>query len=236
MKASDEEVKVSIIIPTKNEVLSVCDVIQSIYESNIPNSEIILVDGHSTDGTVDKVKISFDHVRIVLQEDEGKGNGMRLGAEQARGNILIFIDADGSHDPSDIIKLYQPIQNNEAEMVVGSRGRGGSDELHGDITKFLRMTGSDFIGLLGNYRFNVRLTDYQNGFRAIKKNIFLKLNLKEKHTTIEQEMGFKALHYGYRIKEIPSHEYARKAGESKISLRRVWFRYIYTAILYLFKK
>ncbi|HJO63674.1 MAG TPA: glycosyltransferase family 2 protein, partial [Desulfobacterales bacterium] len=115
---------ISIIIPAKNEASTICDVISSIYDCNIKNYEIILVDGHSTDGTVDKVKNTFDRVKIVLQEDEGKGNGMRLGSEQAKGNILIFIDADGSHDASDIIKLCQPIQDDEADMVVGSRGRG----------------------------------------------------------------------------------------------------------------
>ena len=151
-----------------------------------------------------------------------------------RGDIIVFIDADGSHDPDDIPELIKPIIEGRVDHMTASRMRGGSDELHGDFSKFFRMMGSDIITLGINYRFNVRLTDCQNGFRAIKTEVARKLDLKENITTIEQEMIIKTLKKGYSMGEIPSHEYERKYGESCISLQKVWFRYVYSWLKYLF--
>jgi dolichol-phosphate mannosyltransferase len=85
-----------------------------------------------------------------------------------------------------------------------------------------------------NYRFGVRLTDSQNGFRAIRRDAALSLGLQENITTIEQEMIIKTLKKGYRITEVPAHEYARKYGDSNIKLGKVWFRYVYSWLKYLF--
>ena len=95
------------------------------------------------------------------------------------------------------------------------------------------MLGSDIITLSINKRFGVKLTDTQNGFRAIRATTARSLNLQEDITTIEQEMGIKTLHAGYRVSEIPSHEYERSYGDSCIKLRKVWFRYVYTWLKYL---
>ncbi|MCP3678210.1 MAG: hypothetical protein GY721_11675, partial [Deltaproteobacteria bacterium] len=92
----------------------------------------------------------------------------------------------------------------------------------------------DIITLGINYRFNVRLTDSQNGFRAIRKAVAASLGLRENITTIEQEMIMKTLRHGYRIAEVPAHEYARAHGVSRINASRVWPRYVLTWIKYLF--
>jgi hypothetical protein len=110
---------------------------------------------------------------------------------------------------------------------VGSRPKGGSDELHGDLEKFARMIGSDIITLAINYRFGVRLSDSQNGFRAIGARCARDLHLREDLTTIEQEMVMQALHRGYRLQEVPAHEYARQHGASTIVLPRVAPRYLW---------
>lgn len=67
-----------------------------------------------------------------------------MGIEHASSDIIVFIDADGSHSPDDIPGMVQPIKDGDADLVVGSRMRGGSDELHGDFLKFFRMVGSDY--------------------------------------------------------------------------------------------
>ena len=103
---------------------------------------------------------------------------------------------------------------------------GGSDELFGTFSEFIRLLGSMIITLTINYRFNVRFTDYQNGFRAIKTEVAKKINLKSNSTTIEQEMAMKCLQFGYKVSEIPSHEYKRKAGISKINVLKVSHIYI----------
>jgi hypothetical protein len=96
------------------------------------------------------------------------------------------------------------------------------------------MIGSDIILIAINYRWKCHLTDSQNGFRAVRTLAARDLNLKENITTIEQEMTMKFLKKGYKIEEIPAHEYARKHGQSSIRLRKVWFRYVWSVIKNLF--
>ena len=219
------ENKVTIIIPTKNEESSIEEIIQGIRCNINDNIEIVVVDGHSTDKTIEITRAKG--VKVKLDNGKGKGSAIRYAVENIESDILLFIDADGSHDPSDIPRLLKPLIEDECDMVVASRMRGGSDELYGTIEEFFRLVGSQIITLLINYRFGVRLTDSQNGFRAIKTSVARSLNLQENITTIEQEMSIKCLKKGYVVKEIPSHEYARKYGESKIRVWKVAHRYIW---------
>ena len=106
--------------------------------------------------------------------------------------------------------------------------------LIGDLEKLIRMVGSDIIMIGINWRFRSYLTDSQNGFRAIRRDVFLDLGLKENITTIEQEMTMKALKKGYIVCEVPTHEYKREYGKSCIVLHRVFFRYAYSALKYTF--
>lgn len=227
-----EEIKhggVTVVIPARNEAKNICDVIEGALEVC---DELIVVDGHSTDGTRD---LAADYgLRVVLDNKKGKGDAIRVGAEAATHNIVVFMDADGSHDPDDIPFLTEPIKQRRADLVIGSRGRGGSDELHGDVEKLLRMVGSDLILIGINLRWKQKLTDSQNGFRAIRKDVICALGLTENITTIEQEMTMKCLKKGFVVSEVPTHEYSRKNGSSTISLRRVWFRYIYSFVKNLF--
>jgi dolichol-phosphate mannosyltransferase len=220
---------VTLIIPAKNEAENICEVI----DRAIPYcDELVVVDGHSTDRTRELAE-SYG-ARIVLDNKKGKGDAIRVGADAATHNIVVFMDADGSHDPGDIPLLAEPIKKGKADLVIGSRGRGGSDELHGDVEKLLRMVGGDLILIGINLRWNQKLTDSQNGFRAIRKEVICSLGLTENITTIEQEMTMKCLKKGFIVDEVPTHEYARKYGDSTIRLRRVWFRYIYSFIKNLF--
>jgi hypothetical protein len=79
-----------------------------------------------------------------------------------------------------------------------------------------------------NYRWNVRLTDSQNGFRAIRRDVGRQLGLQSNLTTIEQEMLMKCLKQGYRVSEIASHEYERKWGTSKVVVWKLWFAYLWS--------
>lgn len=221
--------KVSIVIPTKNEEKMIKDIIERCRPFG---DEVLVVDGHSTDKT--REIAHFSGARVVLDNKKGKGDGLRVAFKEAKGDIVVFIDADGSHDPKNIPAMIRPIENGQADLVVGSRMRGGSDELHGDIGKFIRIVGSDIITLSINYRFGVRLTDSQNGFRAIKREVGLSLRLKENIFTIEQEMIMKALKKRYKVAEIPSHEYRRKFGQSGIVVWKVAHRYIWCLIKNLF--
>jgi dolichol-phosphate mannosyltransferase len=220
--------KTTVVISAKNEERTIGKIIE---KSKKYADEILVVDGHSRDNTR---KISEGlGARVVLDNRKGKGDAIRVGIREAKGDILVFIDADGSHDPDDMARMIQPLREDKADLVVGSRGMGGSDELHGDVEKLLRMIGSDIILIGINKRWKVSLTDSQNGFRAIKTAVARQLDLRENITTIEQEMTMKALKKGFRISEVPSHEYHREFGTSFICLRKVWFRYVWSFLINL---
>jgi dolichol-phosphate mannosyltransferase len=216
---------VTVVIPTKNEEGAIAEILDAVRPYA---NEILVIDGHSTDGT--REIAAAKNARVLLDARRGKGEALRRSFSAASHEILVFIDADGSHDPHDIPKLLAPIRRNEAEMVIGSRTRGGSDELHGTAEQLLRYVGSQLIMLAINYRFGVRLTDSQNGFRAIRKDVAAALGAKANLTTIEQEMLMRALKRGCRVVEVPTHEFERKSGVSKVSVWRLWLAYLWSLI------
>lgn len=221
--------RVFAVIPAKNEQPTIGGIVRGVRSFV---DQVIVVDGHSTDATRELARRAG--ATVLLDNGNGKGAALRMAIRELDCAVLVFVDADGSHDPQDIPRLVQPILDNKADMVVGSRSRGGSDELHGDLEQLLRMIGSDIILLAINYRWNVRLTDSQNGFRAIRAEVARALDLKENITTIDQEMTMKCLRKGYRVTETPTHEYARRYGRSVIILRKVWFRYVWNALVNIF--
>lgn len=222
------KMKVSVVIPAKNEAFTIRSIIK---EAKKHAFEVLVIDGYSTDNTQ---TIAEEEGAKIVQDIKGKGKAIQIGIKIAQGDIIVFIDADGSHDAKDIPKLILPIINDKADMVIASRCRGGSDELQGNIDRCLRLIGGALTVLIINLRWKQNLTDVQNGFRAIKKNVAKLLNLTEDITTIEQEMTMKVLKKKFRIKEIPSHEYERKYGSSTISLKKVWHRYIFSLVKNLF--
>jgi glycosyltransferase involved in cell wall biosynthesis len=194
--------------------------------------EVLLVDGNSTDGTLEYAqKVG---ARVIRDHGRGKGDAVRCGIQEARGDIVVFIDADGSHDPNHIPRLLAPILEGRADQVIGSRMLGGSEELYTNLSEFIRLVGQQIITLGINYWLHVRLTDPQNGFRAARRETLLKLDLHEDLTTVEQEITIKTLRQGFRIVEVPTHEYKRRAGQSKIRVEKVWLRYVWSWLKYLF--
>ncbi|MBI4511281.1 MAG: glycosyltransferase family 2 protein [Deltaproteobacteria bacterium] len=213
--------RISIVVPARNEHGNLVDLLPEIKRYG---DEHILVDGNSTDGTVE---LAESHgFTCVKDSGRGKGDAIRTGIATATGGILVFIDADHSHDPGDIPKLVAPILAGTADHVSGSRMRGGSDELHGTAGELLRLYGSTLITLGINLRFGTTLTDSQNGFRAIRRDVAMALDLREDITTIEQEMIVKTLRKGYRLMEVPTHEYRRRHGKSSFQVHKVAVRYV----------
>lgn len=213
---------VTVVIPSKNEAGLIGEIVDAVR----PYGEVLVVDGHSTDGTRE---IAQAHgARVVVDAGRGKGQAIRQALREATTDIVVFIDADGSHEPKDIPALVQPIAAGEADLVIASRGKGGSDELHGTFGQFIRYVGSQLIMLAINYRWRVRLSDSQNGFRAIRRDVGLALNLQSNLTTIEQEMLMRALKLGYRVTEVASHEYERRWGTSKVVVWKLWWAYLWS--------
>lgn len=214
---------VTVVIPAKDEEGSIGDIVDT---ARSYADEVLVVDGHSQDRTC---AIAIEHLARVIQDGgRGKGEAIRIAIGEATTDILVFVDADGSHDTRDIPKLIAPIESGNADLVIASRGKGGSDELHGTFEQFIRYVGSQLITLAINYRWRVSLTDSQNGFRAIRRDVASRLGLTSKVSTIEQEMLMKALKQGYRVSEVASHEYERRYGVSKIVIWKHWFAFAWS--------
>jgi dolichol-phosphate hexosyltransferase len=213
---------VTVIIPARNEE---CTIKSVIAECLNHAHEVIVVEGGSSDRTAKFAAAAG--ARVIKDQGLGKGAALRLAINEVKTSICVFVDADGSHDPLDIPLLTSPIKNGIADHVTGSRLMGGSDELHGGGDEFLRLAGSAFITCLINLRYGSRLSDSQNGFRALRTDLFRGLNLNSRHTTIEMELIMATLASDYIMSEVPTHERPRAAGFSKISLAnpRIWLSY-----------
>ena len=214
---------VTAVIPAKNEAATIAAVVR---DCRLQTPHVIVVDGRSTDDTA---RVAAEAgARVIQDGGRGKGDGIRTAIPAIATPVAVFIDADGSHDARDIPRLIAPIDAGEADHVGASRLMGGSSELHGGFDEFWRLAGSSFITACVNRRFGVRLSDTQNGFRAIRVSVLRELGLREDITTIEQEMVMRTLALGYRVGEIASHESARRAGASHIRVARVAPRYVFS--------
>ena len=203
--------KVSIIIACKNEGEGIERILQSIKKYS---EDIIVVDGHSNDGTEEMVK--KHKASFYLDNKKGRGDAVKIGIKKAKGEALVFFDADGSHDEKDIPGLIEPILKKEADMVIGSRRTGGSFDVNVNLTGIVRSAGCDFLVCLINRKFKTNLTDILYSFRAIRASTAKKLDFKSNDFGIEQEMVATCLKKGHKVLEIPSREKARGWGKSKL--------------------
>ena len=222
--------KITVVIPAYNEEKLIAEIIDRVRP--FCDDVIVSLAKNSSDRTGEIARSKG--VRIIKDRGQGKGDGMRCAINFIPEGIIVFIDADGSHIPEDIPKLTGPIQNEDFDMVIASRFLGGSEELHGDFNKFLRMFFSIVIAQIINWRFRESIMDTQNGFRAIKVGAAKKLRLKSKHTEVETEMDMKCFKKGFTIKEVPSMELARRYGESNLGLARHGPKYAWTVFKNLF--
>lgn len=216
--------KTKVVVFTKNEDKTLSPVIAGIKKYI---SSIIVVDGHSSDNTQSIAKAKG--VDVLIDQGKGKGAAIRFAIENINADILLFMDADGSHKPEEIPGLIEPILNGKADMVIASRMLGLSDEFYGNLGNLMHLCGNRLSSIIINLlwgRNEIAIRDCQNGYRAIKTRIARKLNLKENTFAIEQEMVIKCLKKKYRILEIPSHELKRKSGKSHINPLKELHRYI----------
>jgi radical SAM superfamily enzyme YgiQ (UPF0313 family) len=187
--------------------------IDSVIESVRPYADEVLV--LDAAARLSAPNLGTTGARLVQGRGLDSADAMRAALAEGKTDILVFVDPSCSHNPSDIAKLAAPIEAGECDLVIASRARGGSDERHGTFAQFVRYMGEQLVTLAINYRWKVRLTDSQNGFRAIRRSVAERLDLSWNVNTMAQETVMKALKRHYRVGEVPSHEYERPSPASK---------------------
>lgn len=217
--------RVTTVILARNEEATIA---QAVTDASRWSAIVVVMDGRSTDTTAAEAQ---EHgARVVTDEGRGKGAAIRQSLALCKTEFVVFMDADGSHDPHDIPKLVGPLASGDADLCVGSRFAGGSDELSVSVAQLVRTIGNILMNIAINKRWNVELTDTLNGFRAIRLAAALVVGLKEDTHTIEQEMVMKFLRHGFRVANAPTHEYRRQFGESHIRIWREWPRFVWCVI------
>jgi len=202
-------VKVTVVIPALNEAENLPHVLPRIPAGV---HEVVLVDGHSTDGTADVARQLWPGVRVVQQQGRGKGAALRTGFAAATGDIIIMLDADGSTDPAEIPYFV-------AALLAGADFAKGSRFLHGGGTAdmpFYRWLGNQGFVWMVRSMFGGRYTDLCYGYNAFWRHVLPYLNLDGDGFEIETMMNVRALRNGLRIVEVPSFEAKRVYGSSRL--------------------
>ncbi len=199
---------VSVIICTLNEAENLPHVLPKIPDWV---DEILLVDGNSTDNTIEVAKKLKPYIKIVTQPGKGKGDALKFGIAQAEGDIIVTMDADGSTDPFDLPKYIEPLTNGY-DFAKGSRFLNASPKM-----PLYHKFGNWVLTKTSNILFGTKYTDVCSGYNAIRKEDFLKLNLHYDGFEMEQEMVVKAKKAGLKVVEIRQIDKGRIANISKVS-------------------
>lgn len=204
--------KVSLIIPTKNEEGCIGRVLEEIPRDAV--SEVIIIDGHSTDKTVEEAKSSIKKSdKLVIQKGEGYGDAFLQGFKYAKGDVIVMMDADGSHNPHDIYAILKKIKQGFEYVMASRYMKGGKSE---DDT-IVRWFGNLFFTRLTNFVHGTHVSDSLYLYTAITRKGLEKLDLKSKGFEFCTEIVVKAHKGGLKFAEIPAIERARYAGKSKVN-------------------
>ncbi len=208
---SDSRPTVSVIVPTLNEAKNLPLVLPFLPKNWI--DEVILVDGRSTDDTVEVAKRLLPSIKVVLEKGKGKGAAMNAGYRAATGDILIVIDADGSNDPREIPRYVTALLEG-ADFVKGSRFAPGGGTT--DMPRYRKM-GNGALMLTANLLFGTKFTDLCYGYHAFWRYCLEIVQVENYNGfEIDTALYLQAAQSGLRIVEVPSFEGYRFYGVGKL--------------------
>lgn len=201
---------VTVIIPALNEAGNIGELVTEVYATL--RAEVVVVDNGSTDATAQEAQAAG--ATVVTEMRRGYGYACAAGVAVARhADVLIFLDGDYSFLPSDMPALLQPIELDQADLVLGSRWLGYIEP--GAMPPPQRF-GNWLTARLMNRLYGLSITDL-GPYRAVRRALIDQLDLREMTYGWPSEMLVKAARHRARIVEVPVHYYARRAGRSKVS-------------------
>jgi glycosyltransferase involved in cell wall biosynthesis len=213
--------RISVVVPTHNEARNLYHILP-----RIPSlvSEVVLVDGHSTDDTIGVAKRLLPVIRVIEQVGKGKGDAVRTGFAACTGDIIVMLDGDGSTDPQEIPRFVKALlQGND--FAKGSRFiKGGGST---DITP-LRLLGNYALCTLVNLLFRRSFSDLCYGYNAFWWYCLDFLELDCCGFEVETQMSLRMHKARFRIVEVPSMEHPRMYGQSHLRTFRDGWRVLKT--------
>ena len=210
----------SIIIPAYNEEDGIADIAQRVLavrdalaQAGVPNLELIVVDDGSADQTAAVVSQIADVRLIRHPQNRGYGAALKTGFGQAQGNLIGFLDADGTYPPEYFPQLCTAALNG-AELVIGSRMAGADSEM-----PLTRRIGNFFFANLLSLVGRQRISDSASGMRVFHRDLLERLYPLPDGLNLTPVMSTRAVHEGVAMTEIPI-PYSERVGRSKLSVVR----------------
>ena len=200
---------VTVVIPTLNEAGNILGVINTVNKVLKYPYEIIIVDGGSTDGTLELVR--HKKCKLIIEPRRGYGLALRLGMKQAKGNILVMVDGDGTYELKHINFLLNRLIDKDADLCLATRMYDPNKAMG-----MMNFVGNKVITFCFNMLYKQNLSDSQSGYRAISKKAFDKIEFKEDDMAFATEMLVKFSQEKLKMVEIPTIYKERKYGKPKL--------------------
>ena len=201
---------VSVVIPTLNEAGNIEEAIATIHKDLAYPKEIIVVDGNSTDGTIEIVK-DTNLCRLIIEPRRGYGLALMTGMKKAKGNIIIMVDGDGTYEFRHMNRMIERMIEKDADMVLATRMYDPNKAMG-----LMNFIGNKVITFFYDFVFSQFLSDTQSGFRAISQEAINNVKLKETDMAYATEMLIQFARAGYSMVEVPTTYKSRKYGRPKL--------------------